>query len=124
MDKIKYYAYLHLCILIFSMTEIFGKFAAITYKEKGILSVDLYIYLASMIFVCLFYAFCWQKIIKHFDLHTAYSNRAMYLVWSQIWASVIFSEVITLKNILGMLIVMAGVILVSTGGADAEKEVA
>jgi len=120
MKKIKYFVFLHLCILIFSMTEIFGKFAAITYKEEGVYSKKLYIFLFLMLFVCVFYAFCWQKIIKHFDLHTAYANRAMYLVWSQIWAAAIFSEVITPRNVLGMLIVMTGVILVSTGDADKE----
>lgn len=107
-----------MCILVFSMTEIFGKLAANTYKAEGIHSFKLYAYIFMMLFVCVFYAFCWQKIIKHFDLHTAYANRAMYLVWSQIWASMIFSEHITPKNILGMLIVMTGVILVSTGDAD------
>ncbi len=120
MKKIKYFVFLHLCILIFSMTEIFGKFAAITYKEEGVYSKKLYVFLFLMLFVCVFYAFCWQKIIKHFDLHTAYANRAMYLVWSQIWAAAIFSEVITPRNVLGMLIVMTGVILVSTGDADKE----
>lgn len=120
MKKIKYFVFLHLCILIFSMTEIFGKFAAITYKEEGVYSKKLYVFLFLMLFVCVFYAFCWQKIIKHFDLHTAYANRAMYLVWSQIWAAAIFSEVITARNVLGMLIVMTGVILVSTGDADKE----
>lgn len=124
MDKIKYFIYLHLCILIFSMTEIFGKLAANTYKAEGMYSVKLYVYLALMLFVCMFYAFCWQKIIKHFELHTAYANRAMYLVWSQIWASMIFSEVITFKNVIGMLIVMMGVILVSTGDAGSDEEVA
>lgn len=124
MDKIKYFIYLHLCILIFSMTEIFGKLAANTYKAEGMHSVKLYVYLALMLFVCMFYAFCWQKIIKHFELHTAYANRAMYLVWSQIWASMIFSEVITFKNVIGMLIVMTGVILVSTGDAGSDEEVA
>lgn len=124
MDKIKYFIYLHLCILIFSMTEIFGKLAANTYKAEGMYSVKLYVYLALMLFVCMFYAFCWQKIIKHFELHTAYANRAMYLVWSQIWASMIFSEVITFKNVIGMLIVMTGVILVSTGDAGSDEEVA
>ena len=122
MSNIKRYLFLHLCILIFTLTEIFGKYAAITYKAQGLQSIKLYIYLSLMLFVCLFYAFCWQKIIKYFDLHTAYANRAMYLVWSQIWASLIFSEVITLKNIIGMLIVMTGVIMVSTD--NAEKEVA
>ena len=122
MKKAKYFIYLHLCILLFSMTEIFGKLAANTYKAEGTHSIKLYVFLALMLFVCLFYAFCWQKIIKHFELHTAYANRAMYLVWSQIWASVIFSEVITPRNILGMLIVMTGVILVSTGDADNDAE--
>ena len=102
------------------MTEVFGKFAANTYKAEGISSIKLYVFLSAMLFVCVFYAFCWQKIIKHFDLHTAYANRAMYLVWSQIWAAAIFSEVITPRNVLGMLIVMTGVILVSTGDADKE----
>ena len=46
--KIKHYIYLHLCILIFSMTEIFGKFAALSYKEQGIESFKLYIYLSMM----------------------------------------------------------------------------
>ena len=113
--KIKHYIYLHLCILIFSMTEIFGKFAALSYKEQGIESFKLYIYLSMMLFVCLFYAFCWQKIIRRFELHIAYANRAMYLVWSQIWAHMIFSEHISLQNIFGMLVVLTGVILVSTG---------
>jgi len=102
------------------MTEVFGKYAAITYKEEGLFSSRLFVFLFLMLTVCAFYAFCWQKIIKHFDLHIAYANRAMYLVWSQVWASMIFSEVITAKNIVGMLIVLSGVILVSTG--DAEKE--
>ena len=122
MDRIKYFIYLHLCILIFSMTEIFGKFAANTYKAQGLHSVRLYVYLFLMLFVCVFYAFCWQKIIKKFDLHIAYANRAMYLVWSQIWASAIFAENVTLKNILGMLIVLTGVILVSTGDSDLAKD--
>lgn len=104
------------------MTEIFGKLAANTYKAEGLHSVKLYVFLMCMLFVCVFYAFCWQQIIKHFDLHTAYANRAMYLVWSQIWAYTIFSEHITPRNILGMLIVMAGVILVSTGDADPATE--
>lgn len=121
MERFKKYLYLHLCILLFSMTEVFGKFAANEYKVNGLYSPKVFLLIAAMLFVCVMYAFCWQKIIKHFELHTAYANRAMYLVWSQIWAFAIFSEHITLRNIVGMLIVMTGVILVSTGDADPES---
>ena len=95
--------------------KVFGKFAANTYKAEGIRSVKLYVFLFCMLCVCVFYAFCWQKVIKHFDLHIAYANRAMYLVWSQVWAVWIFSEVLEPKNYLGLMIVMTGVIIVSLG---------
>lgn len=123
--KFRYLVYLHLCILLFSMTEVAGKFAAIEFKAHGPRSIKVYIFIFIMLFICVLYAFCWQKIIKHFDLHIAYANRAMYLVWSQVWAASIFSEHLTPRNILGMFIVMAGVILVSTGdnetGAGSEE---
>ena len=86
MGRLKYFIALHLCILVFSMTEVLGKFAAIAYKEEGLQSIRLYVCIILMLFVCVFYAFCWQKIIKHFDLHIAYANRSVYLIWSQIWA--------------------------------------
>lgn len=122
--KIIHLIYLHLCILLFSMTEVAGKFAANELNANGFTSIRVYIFLAVMFFICVLYAFFWQKIIKHFDLHIAYANRAMYLVWSQVWAAGIFSETITLKNIVGMLIVMTGVVLVSLGeNEEREKEV-
>ena len=77
MQRLKYFIALHLCILVFSMTEVTGKFAAIEYNKGGLHNPKLYIFLFLMLFVCVFYAFCWQKIIKHFDLHIAYANRAM-----------------------------------------------
>ena len=118
---IKHLIYLHLCILLFTMTEVAGKFAAIEFGSHGFNSIKLYLWILLMLLVCLLYAFCWQKIIAFFDLHIAYANRAMYLVWSQIWATVIFAESITRRNMLGMLIVMLGVILVSTSGPNEEK---
>lgn len=120
-NKIKHLIYLHLCILLFSMTEVAGKFAANEFKVNGLHSIKVFLFIFLMLFICLFYAFCWQKIIKHFDLHIAYANRAMYLVWSQVWASAIFSEIITFKNIIGMLVVMSGVILVSLGENESKE---
>lgn len=121
MGRIKYFIALHLCILVFSMTEVLGKFAAIAYNENGLHSIRVYVFIVLMLFVCVFYAFCWQKIIKHFDLHIAYANRSMYLIWSQLWAVFIFSESLTPRNILGMLIVMFGVIVVSLGEKRSEE---
>ena len=113
MERVKDYIFLHLCVIVFSFTGVFAKFAANTYNESGLYSPMLYAFIALMLFDCVFYAFCWQKIIKRFDLNIGYANRSMYLVWAQIWAVMIFGEHLEWNNILGMLIVMSGVIIVS-----------
>ena len=38
------------------------------------------------------YAICWQQMIKIFPLSVAYANRAMALLWSAVWAKIIFGE--------------------------------
>ena len=40
------------------------------------------------------------------------ANRSVYLIWSQIWAVLIFHENLTVKNIIGLLIVLVGVMVV------------
>ena len=42
----------------------------------------------------------------------AYANRSVYLIWSQIWAVVIFHENLTVTNIIGICIVFIGVLVV------------
>ena len=61
---------------------------------------------------CGVYAIAWQKVIKKFSLSTAYANRSVYLIWSQVWAVVIFQESLSVKNIIGLLVVLMGVMVV------------
>ena len=42
----------------------------------------------------------------------AYANRSVYLIWSQIWAVVIFHENLSINNIIGICIVFLGVMVV------------
>ena len=112
MEKVKNYAQLHLNILVFSLTGIFSKLAAIEYDENGLHSRLLYVFILLMVLNCAFYAVAWQKVIKHFSLSTAYANRSVYLIWSQIWAVFIFRENLSVQNIIGMLVVFAGVLVV------------
>ena len=93
MNKAKDYIQLHLNILLFSLTSVFSKAASVQLN-------------------CGIYAIAWQKVIKKFSLSTAYANRSVYLIWSQIWAVLIFHENLTVKNIIGLLIVLVGVMVV------------
>lgn len=112
MERMKKYILLHLNILLFSLTGIFSKLASIQYNKQGLGSPLLYVFAFLMLANCGVYAIAWQKIIKHFSLSTAYAHRSVYLIWSQIWAVLIFHESLSWNNILGMLIVLAGVMVV------------
>ena len=63
----------------------------------------------NMIANCGIYAIAWQQVIKKFSLSTAYANKSVYLLWSQIWAVAIFHEQLSVQNIIGILIVLFGV---------------
>lgn len=113
MEKVKNYTLLHLNILLFSFTSVFSKAASMQYNAHGLRSAWLYVFLFLMLLNCGIYALAWQKTIQKFDLSVAYANRSVYLIWSQIWAVVIFKESLSLHNIVGLLVVFAGVMVVA-----------
>ena len=76
------------------------------------MGIGLYICVFLMFLNCFIYAIAWQKVIKKFDLNVAYANKSVYLIWSQLWAVLIFHENLTMANILGLLLVFAGVMVV------------
>ena len=59
------------------------------------------------------YAILWQQIIKRFDLSVAYANRSIALLWSMIWAIILFHEKLTALNIIGAVIIIIGTMIVN-----------
>ena len=105
MSKLKDYIQLHLNILLFSLTSVFSKAASVQYNKHGLSSPLLYLFLFLMVANCGIYAITWQQVIKKFSLSTAYANKSVYLLWSQIWAVLIFHENLSIQNIIGILVV-------------------
>ncbi|MEC4273287.1 transporter [Adlercreutzia sp. R25] len=64
------------------------------------------------------YAIGWQQILRRMPLTTAFSNKAVTIVWGIVWGALFFSESITLGKVIGALFIIAGVILFSH--ADSE----
>ena len=112
MEKLKKYLPLHLTIMLFSLTSVFSKGASVYYNSGGLRSPMVWLFLFLMMLNCGIYAIAWQKVIRRFDLNVAYANRTVYLIWVQIWAVMIFKENLCASNILGLLLVMAGVLVV------------
>lgn len=110
--KIKNFLLLHLNILIFSFTGVFSKAASVQYNKHGLQSTLLYLFLMLMILNCMVYAVIWQKVIKKIDLNVAYANKTVYLIWSQIWAVILFHETLSVQNVIGLILVFIGVLVV------------
>lgn len=108
----KYYLLLHGIILMYSLCGICSKSAA----SQEFLSFQWIMFYGIEILLLGIYAILWQQILKKVDLNTAYASKAVTLIWGSVWGILIFHETISWNNILGGLIVLAGVILMVTGG--------
>ena len=99
---------------------VLGSMFSIDIEDIFYLIPFLFCLIFAMFFVCALYALCWQKIIKKFDLNIGFANRSVYLLWSQLWAVTIFGEHLTVRNVIGLFIVLAGVIVVSLSAEHKE----
>lgn len=112
MKKIKPYLILNLILLFYSLGSICSK----TASGKQFFSFEYILFYGLSLLTLAVYALMWQQIIKKVPLNIAYANKAITLVWGMVWGAVIFKEHISLSNIIGAVIVLAGVILMVTGG--------
>lgn len=106
--------FLHISILLFSATGIFSKMAANNINENGIFDYRTFIFAALMLINCAIYALLWQQNLKHFEVNVAYAHRSVYNVWSLLWAFFIFGETITIGNIIGTVLIIAGVLVIQS----------
>lgn len=112
--NVKQTVFLHISILIFSATGIFSKMLANSINDNGILNLWTIIFASLMLLNCGIYALFWQQNLKHFEVNVAYAHRAVYNVWSLLWAFLIFSEVITIGNIIGTVLIIVGILVIQS----------
>jgi drug/metabolite transporter (DMT)-like permease len=97
-------------VMIYTASSIFAKLAS----GQQFMSLKFILFYGGEICVLGIYALLWQQIIKRVYLSIAYANRAMAIIWSMIWAVVIFKDNITLQNIIGVIIVLIGTMIVNS----------
>lgn len=99
---------LHIELLLFSLGGVCTKMAS----WYDFLSFWFIFFYGLVILNLGVYAIVWQQIIKKLPLNTAYSNKAITIVWGILWGFIFFREQITWNMIVGALIVIVGVVLV------------
>ncbi|MCL2222458.1 MAG: EamA family transporter [Oscillospiraceae bacterium] len=106
-SKIKTYAVIYLCYLLYSITMVVAKFAG-EHPIYSMQALGLYA-LAFTLFGC--FAIIWQQVLKRLPLTVAHANRAVTILYGMIFGAVLFSETISLNMIIGALIIVAGIVL-------------
>lgn len=104
-------------IVIYTLSSVMAKLAS----GQEPFSVPFFAFYLAELAVLGIYALLWQQMIKKFELSVAYTNRAMALLWSLIWAVVLFHDRVTVKNVAGVALVILGTVIVN-GGRKGEAE--
>lgn len=107
-DNVRNLMILHMVLLLYSFSSLFSKAASVF----DFFTISFSIYYGIALFVLLLYAIFWQQIIKKMPLTTAYANKSVVVIWGMIWGGLLFKEHITIKMMVGALIILVGVYLV------------
>lgn len=111
---IKNIVILQAVVIIYTLSSVVAKIAT----GKELFSFSFFLFYGIEIMILGIYAILWQQMIKRFDLSVAYANRAMAIVWSAVWAIVLFKDVLAIKQIVGIAFVVLGTVIVN---CDQEK---
>ncbi len=106
-SKLKVFLCLHILLMLYSCSGILSKFAA----GYDFLSWQFCLLYVGIIGILGVYAIGWQQVLKRMPLTSAFSNKAITVVWGIIWGALFFSEPITLMKIVGAVLIICGVVL-------------
>lgn len=101
---------LHLLLFLYSLESVCSKMAA----KQEMFSFKFFLFYGLVLFLLFFYALAWQRILKYMPLTVAYANKGITIIWGMIWGALLFQETITLKTIIGGVIILIGIYLVVT----------
>lgn len=118
MNKLKLIILLHLTLILLSFSGVFTKLAS---REEP-LSLNFLFFYGIVLFILFIYALVWQQVIKRIPLTAAYANKAVITVWGMVWGNLFFNEEITLKKIIGVVIICCGILLYALSDNNGNKE--
>ena len=125
-EKVRNLVILHIMFMIFSLGAVASKTAA----NSEFLSLKFFFFYGLVLGGLFIYAIVWQQMLKKLPLVTAYANKAVTVVWGIIWGFVFFNEAVTVRKIIGAVIVITGVCIVvmadkdnTDGAADAADSI-
>ena len=105
--SVQTFVLLALAFMIYSSTGVFSKQASFhEFLSQG------YILNFGMVVITMgLYAVIWQFILGKIPLSQAYLFKSLTVVFSLLFAYILFGEYITLKNVIGSLVIIVGIVI-------------
>lgn len=107
MKQAKWFLLLHVILGVYAGSSVCSKLAA----RQPFLSAAFILLYGLMLAALVVYAVGWQQVIKHLPLTTAYANKAVTVVWGILLGLAVFGEAVTLRQIIGAVIIICGIVL-------------
>ena len=95
-------------VIVYSFSGVFQKLAS----RYPMISIQFLLFYGCSIGILFVYAVLWQKV----PLTTAYSNRAVSMIWSMVWSVLLFQESISWNQIFGAIVICYGIYKVMASG--------
>lgn len=93
--------------LLYACVSIFTKLAS----QQEFMSWGYVLAFAGAVMVMGVYAMLWQQVLKRIELSVAYMFKGTSIIFVMLLAYLLFGEQITWNNILGAIIIIAGIVL-------------
>lgn len=106
----KNYILLHSILLLYSLSAVCSKYAA----SYEFLSFKFILFYALVLLIMGVYAILWQHVLKKMPLTVAFANKAVTIVWGIVWGVWFFGDTVSLVQVIGAAVIIAGVLLVVT----------
>lgn len=109
-NNYKFFTLMHIGFLFYSFYTVIGKIAS----QNNFLSLKFIFFYFILIFILFIYAVIWQQVLKNIPLSYATANKAITIVWGMLWSYIFFHEEISIKKIIGAIVIITGIFLFST----------
>ncbi len=107
------FCFVQAMVIFYSLLSVLSKVASNYMKTGGLFSFGFLATVFAMFAGLGIYAILWQKVLKRVDLTVAYANKGVGLFWSLFWSVLLFHETVRWNNIAGIIIIVAGIIMVT-----------
>lgn len=103
---------LYCSLLVYSGTTICAKYAS----SSKFLSVKFFLFIGIEVGLLGIYAIMWQQVLKKMTLVSAMASKGIVVIFGLIWSVLLFSEKISMYNVVGAVIIILGIWMVSLDG--------